>query len=272
MMVVLSARAHASFHLMQIQKVIAGVNGDTAAQAIQLRMRSFGQRFVGSSRLVAWDATGDNPIVIIDFDASVTNGAAGANVLVTTTAFDSQTVPVAEPDFRMTQRIPDAYLAAGSLTFESDSGTIYWRISWGGAAYTGSMLGVATNDLDANFGPPYPDALPTSGLTALEFQGVATDFSTANDIDYALSKGPAGFRSNAAADFTVTGLPIEGDLDADGDVDLDDFSWLAACVTGPGELLIPLGCPDVAFPRADAGSDGDVDLADVAAFFTHFGA
>ena len=39
MMLVLGAPpADADFHLMQIEQVIGGVNGDTAAQAIQLRM------------------------------------------------------------------------------------------------------------------------------------------------------------------------------------------------------------------------------------------
>ena len=32
--------AVATFHLMQIEQVIGGVNGDTSAQAIQLRMRA----------------------------------------------------------------------------------------------------------------------------------------------------------------------------------------------------------------------------------------
>ena len=36
----LQPAAHATFHLMQIEQVIGGVNGDTTAQAIQLRMRA----------------------------------------------------------------------------------------------------------------------------------------------------------------------------------------------------------------------------------------
>ncbi len=36
--------AQATFHLMQIEQVIGGVNGDTTAQAIQLRMRFAGTR------------------------------------------------------------------------------------------------------------------------------------------------------------------------------------------------------------------------------------
>src|SRR4029079_17716969 len=35
-----------SFHIMQIQMAIGGVNGDTTAQAVQLRMRTSFQQFV----------------------------------------------------------------------------------------------------------------------------------------------------------------------------------------------------------------------------------
>ena len=42
------------------------------------------------------------------------------------------------PDFVMTSLIPPAYLAAGSLTWEQDApAVVLWRVSWGGAAYTG---------------------------------------------------------------------------------------------------------------------------------------
>ena len=44
--------------------------------------------------------------------------------------------------------IPATYLAAGSLTFEDDFGTILWRLSWGGPAYTGPNTGALTNDAD----------------------------------------------------------------------------------------------------------------------------
>ena len=52
---------HASFHLMQIEQVIGGVNGDTTAQAVQLRMRFAGQNFVAGTELIANAAAGNNP-------------------------------------------------------------------------------------------------------------------------------------------------------------------------------------------------------------------
>jgi hypothetical protein len=51
---------------MQIEQAIGGVQGDTALQAIQLRMRISGQEVVSKARIRAWDANGANPILIVD--------------------------------------------------------------------------------------------------------------------------------------------------------------------------------------------------------------
>ena len=57
---------------MQISQVIGGVNGDTSAQAIELRMRSPGQNILSlAPKLVVVDATGSNPITLITFSADV---------------------------------------------------------------------------------------------------------------------------------------------------------------------------------------------------------
>ncbi len=67
--------AHAAFHLMQIEQIIGGVNGDVTAQAIQLRMRTGGQSSVSLSRLTAVDATGGTEVLVKDLTTSVSNGA-----------------------------------------------------------------------------------------------------------------------------------------------------------------------------------------------------
>lgn len=196
--------AWATFHLMQIEQVIGGVNGDTTAQAIQLRMRSAGQNLLPPSRIRAWDANGANPVVVVDFTANVPNGASGARVLVATPAFASYTSPAAVSNATMTA-IPASYLAAGSLTFETDNGlTIYWRLSWGGGAYTGSNAGSITNDADGNFGPPFAGSLPSSGVQAVRFNGLATAMSTNNAADYSLTPGAATFNNNAGTAFLVS--------------------------------------------------------------------
>ena len=70
----LALPAQATFHFMQIEQVIGGVNGDTTAQAVQLRMRFAGQTKVGGSQLVAYDAAGNNPITLLTFPDNVSTG------------------------------------------------------------------------------------------------------------------------------------------------------------------------------------------------------
>jgi hypothetical protein len=58
--------------------------------------------------------------------------------------------------------------------------------------------------------------------------------------------------------------PQVGDLDGDGDADLDDFARLADCTAGPGQG-VPVGCECF-----NIVTDGQFDLADFAAFQTMF--
>ena len=200
---VMAVPAFASFHLMQIEQIIGGVNGDPTKQAIQLRTRALGENFVSNGRLVVWDAAGANPIIICDPTTDVPNNAAGVRILIASAGFASATSPAAVPDFIMSQLIPVSYFTAGSITWEDNFGTVYWRVSWGGAAYTGSTFGLSVNDPDANFGPPVNGELPFRNTRALLFQGLATAPSNNNLADYALTAGNAVFRNNAGASFTV---------------------------------------------------------------------
>jgi sulfatase modifying factor 1 len=87
------------------------------------------------------------------------------------------------------------------------------------------------------------------------------DYSEDDDVDLA---GFAAFQRV----FGVSAPPsmmAYGDLDEDGDVDVEDFADLPGCLTGPGGGLGP-GC--AAF---DFNDDDDVDLADFAAFQRVFG-
>jgi hypothetical protein len=193
---------------MQIEQVIGGVNGDTTAQAIQLRMRTAGQSFVSGAKLVAFDATGSNPINLIVFPNNVTNSAAGSRILITSANFGDHTNPGLVSDFTLTNLIPASYLAAGKIAFIGPDNNIYWSLSYGGSAYTGTSVGALTNDSDGNFGPPFAGPLPSNSLAALRFDGVSTDPSTTNAADYALSASPAVFTNNAGTNFTViAGVP-----------------------------------------------------------------
>lgn len=193
----LAGPAQATFHLMQIEQVIGGVNGDATAQAIQLRMRGAGQNLVSSSRINVRDAAGLNPILIVNMGTNVANGVAGDRVLIVSSAFQGYVAPVQTPDFTMTSLIPASYLAAGSLTFEDDFGTIYWRLSWGGAGYTGPGNMSTLNDANGNCSPAFAGPLPSTSLQALRFNGVASAQSTTNAADYSLTTGASSWTNNA---------------------------------------------------------------------------
>src|SRR6188472_565247 len=135
---------HASFHLMQIEQVIGGVNGDTTAQAVQLRTRAFGENHVAGAQLVVVDAAGNNPIVLITFPAGVNGAAAGSRILIATSSFSNYESTPIPADFTMTNPIPASYLAAGRLRYEK-AGLVYWSVSWGGASYTGPNTGTIDN-------------------------------------------------------------------------------------------------------------------------------
>ncbi|MCH8805336.1 MAG: hypothetical protein IH986_04535 [Planctomycetes bacterium] len=267
--------ARAEFHLMQIQKLIGGVNGDTTAQAVQLRMRGPFENQLQLASLYVHDAAGKNRLQVIDFQNPVANAGLGDTILIASPNFANATNPPAQPDFVMTNLIPASYMAAGSLTFEDDFGTVMWRVSWGGSNYTGSNLGAIVNDPDGNFGPPFPGPLPTAGTEALEFQGGPGDPSNNNAADYAVSGPNAVFTNNAGEDFIVEGSSpcagaVCGDAGCDGmfnggDIDPfflalgDPIAWQAA---HPGCEILCV---------ADINMDGSVNGGDIDPFFRALG-
>ena len=264
-----AAPVFASNHLVQIHKVIGGVNGDTEIQAIQFRMREANQNQFHDSRVWAYDANGENPVLIIDFDRSVPNGNIADTVLVVSSRFGHVTTPTARPDFLMTNLIPASYLPAGSLTLEDDAGTnVWWRLSWGGENYTGPTTGSTANDPDGEFGPPVRFALPSDRTAGIEFVGPAGAMSSSNIRDYAEAAAPQEFTNNAGETFTIIACAgfICGDMNCDGlfnggDVDpffqalVDPAAWQAAHPNCP---LLCVG---------DVNGDGRVDGGDIDFFF-----
>jgi len=242
--------ALATFHFMQIEQVIGGVEGNTSAQAIQLRMRSNGQEQLHSARLIAWDDAGQNPILLIDFATDVPVGLTGARVLIASATFARYTEPPVEADYTLANLIPESYLAAGSITFENDDGTLLvWRLSWGGSAYTGDTTGALTNDNNGDFGPPFPTPLPAASLQALLFQGSDSAKGTTNEDDYEITSDAAVFTNNGGEAFTVTQLncPDDPDNDIDGDAVCGDVD----------------NCPDEPNPdQTDSDGDGFGDACD----------
>ncbi len=215
----LPGSAHAAFHLMEIEQVIGGVNGDTSAQAVQLKMRLAGQQFLsGNAQLVVRDAAGMNPVTLSIFP--LPNKASGAcrELLLATAEFEFKTNPpltATKRDYLMTAKIPASYLAAGTLTFEGiGNPTPWWRTSWGGAAYSGPHTAVAgasnvANDLNGNTSPAFAGPLPSTTLQALVFNPPCATQSLNNAADYRFTtEGAAAvFRNNALETFTVMAPP-----------------------------------------------------------------
>jgi hypothetical protein len=250
-----------SFHLMQIERMVGGVNGDTSAQAIQLRMRSFGQEFVSLGRLMAYDANGENPIVLMDPKTNVPNGDTGDTVLFVTDAMKNFTDPPVVGDFTLANPIPDAYLAAGKISWEDNGGAqVLWIICAGGADYTGSTKGSLTNDDDGEFGPPFAGPFPTDGA-GLVFQGGAADKSHSNATDYALTNAPATLTNNAGDTFQIVLPPPDCYPDLNGDTVLDLFDFLEFTnLFNAGDEL------------ADCEADGAFDLFDFLCYTNAFNA
>lgn len=250
----------ATFHLMQIEHLVGGVAGDPGAQVVQLRMRAAGQNLVTQSRIVAYDAAGENPVVLIDIMADVPNGSGGDRVLVVSPGFDpTWTDPPLVPDFVMTNAIPDSYLSAGKITFENNTGSrVLWSVAYGGDDFIGDNTGDFDNDSDGNFSPPWPTPLPTAGLESLRFDGPFNARSTNNADDYIVD-GPAVLTNNARASFTVIGPPDEcrADFNGDGAVNTQDvLAFLNAWAAGD--------------PSADFNGDGVVNTQDVLAFLNEW--
>ena len=207
LLVFVTSPALANHHLMQIEQVIGGVNGDITAQAVQFRMRATPENTISLGRLRVWDAAGLNPIIVVDPTTDVANALLGDRVLIVSSSFQSQVSPAQTPDYIMTNTIPASYLAAGSLTWETNSGSIWWRFSWGGASYTGPGTMSSLNDPNSNANPPFPGPLPYTNLQAVQFTGPASAASNNNAADYALTSGASVWTNNARNSETLVGLP-----------------------------------------------------------------
>ncbi len=202
--------ADASFHLMQIEQVLAGVNGDTSAQAIQLRMRADGQNFVfsdaggthGPAKLVAYDAAGANPVTLLVCPSDVSNGATGRRILITSANFAHYTTSPLSTDFTMTNLIPDTYLSAGRITWEDVDGAVLWSVAYGGSSYTGPTTGSILNDSDGDYGK-LSSGLPTASFQSLLFNKTAIAKSTTNASDYNLTLSTSTWTNNANQSFLV---------------------------------------------------------------------
>ena len=131
------------------------------------------------------------------------------------------------------------------------------------------------------FSNDFPLAAPFGTVVTMQLD------ADGSDLNYLLTHETPG--SNAGSALAVTGndlfiatsvgLPYDtyieklsstasGDIDEDGDVDLDDMMLFSQCLTGPD---LPNGnCPMDQFLQSDLDGDKDVDLSDFALFQVAF--
>ena len=122
-------------------------------------------------------------------------------------------------------------------------------------------------DVDAADAAAFAACFTGSGVMPDNYNCLTFDFDRDADVDcddWWAFRTDAWTAAEPAPPFAPCGDPgdpLAGDLDADGDADLDDFILLADCLAGP-QIPPPGGCP----PEADLDTDGDMDLEDYAAF------
>lgn len=130
---------------------------------------------------------------------------------------------------------------------------------------------------------PLPDETDIDGDPRVQYCLVdlgadeATDFADCNG-----NEEPDGcdIYSGISLDCNLNYVPDEcespppGDFDDDGDVDLDDYANLVACLAGPGVAPEPADpqCAQFCLDVFDADADNDVDLYDYADFANSLGA
>ena len=206
--------AIAAFHLMEIEQVIGGVNGDTTAQAVQLRCGSAVNNFVGGQvRLVVRDAAGANPVTLVERSRCPIRRTArcAREILSTTAAFNSQDHAGRRARTTRWPRFRPATWPRARSRSRAVAGTrravarLLGRRRLHGPQ-TVDLTNVAT-DLDA---PAFAGALPSGGPQALRFTPACATVSTNTAAQYALTAGAAVFSNNNVTPtaFTVNLPPI----------------------------------------------------------------
>jgi len=110
---------------------------------------------------------------------------------------------------------------------------------------------------------PFGQPVHIPELSSPQMDGAVWISGDASTV-YLASQRNGGPGNIYLAEFAIPGGPVPGELDCDGDVDLDDLQLFTDCLTGPAGN-VPSGCR-----CADYDADDDVDMDDFAEFAVYF--
>jgi hypothetical protein len=108
--------AYATFHLVNITKVMVGFNGNTNIQAVELKMVLGGQNLVSGVELSSYDGAGNKVGTLGTFAANLPNSLSGDNILCATALF-RDTFGIT-PDLLIA---PGLLVTSGQVLFEKPS-------------------------------------------------------------------------------------------------------------------------------------------------------
>jgi hypothetical protein len=197
-----SAKASASFHAIKIVEVFAGSAAAPEAHYIQLQMYAAGQSFVGGHVVRVYDATGaEIPGSRFTFSGNVANSANQANILIGTAAVT--TAFGVAPDFVLPAKLSQT---GGAVCFDATSLGLIDCFSWG------NFAGAAADGATSPFSALTANKAARRSIAA----GVPTLLEAADDTgvvsaDFAAVDPAPKNNNNAAADGGVT--PTDAGVD-----------------------------------------------------------
>jgi hypothetical protein len=268
-------QSNASFHLMRINSAMAGLNGDSTVQFVEIRTAAAFQNalFTSSTVLCFYDATGA-PYARFKFSSNPANNADGASYLVGTSSFDAAWA-AGSPDF--TFGAGNTTAIAGGADVDHPIRSPGGKISFGSDTQTtpalmcGSFFLVDSvvygsdglPDPTVDFGTKFATDLPTGSTTGLHLQGPVCIEGSAhlcppsnppvngtprnNSVNYAIDDLNSG--ANQPRNSLNLQGPLSSDVDADGVLNAADL----CPATAPAAIVDSNGCSDAQVdPDADA--------------------
>jgi hypothetical protein len=128
-----------------------------------------------------------------------------------------------------------------------------------------------TNGLPVSMNVPVPTDLVTNfNITHVGWGDYTGDAATVTNVIWEVDT-VAFYLNDPAGAFDDAEGRLPGDIDGDGDVDLDDYLLFEACLAGPDVGTPPGPCPQADFQRSDLDKDLDVDVEDFSIFQPVFG-